>query len=141
MICKLKTLMGFCLPLALAGCLGDDSAAPETPRTAQRVYDELVSLHAEGPCTTANHCTALPVGAKACGGPSGYVPLSVLSPNKEMAMSLASENSTLSRKENQAGSGMSDCAFVTEPPLHCVEEKCVLHDPVEIMPVVVAPTP
>lgn len=113
-------------PLILSGCPVEGSVQTETERTARQAYDELIALHAEAPCTTANHCSVVPIGHKACGGPAGHVPISTLSANMDKALSLAAENRALAEKENQASSMISDCSLVIAPAVQCVAETCVL---------------
>lgn len=114
-----------CLSVLLSGRLNDGSGQTSAKRNAQDVYTELISLHAEQPCATDNDCRSLAIGNKACGGPSGYLPLSVMSPYMQIAIELASEHRSLEQQANLDNHYISDCSYVSAPYSQCMAGSCV----------------
>jgi len=67
---------------------------------------------------------SLPVGAKACGGPEGYVAVSAA--NADAARALAARHAAARRAENAAAPEVrSNCRMVMDPGAQCVAGRCV----------------
>ena len=97
--------------------------APGTPtERLEQVERELGALRADQPCSADAQCTALPLGAKGCGGPTSFMAVSSESPDKARAEQLAAEH-TAASKEIVSGTA-SDCMLLTPPAYRCVEQKC-----------------
>ena len=70
-------------------------------------------------CSSDDQCRTLPYGAKACGGPQGYVAWSILVTD-ESALKVAGERFAAQRREElRAGHAVSDCIFVADPGAVC----------------------
>ncbi len=77
-------------------------------------------------CDDASQCRTLPVGAKACGGPAGFLPWSTKRSNGELLARLAAEQAAEERKQNEQGGMMSNCMMEQDPGATCTAGKCVL---------------
>ena len=88
------------------------------------LYQEMESIVAEGSCEKATECDFIPVGDKACGGPSGYIIFSE-DINLEKLEEIADEYTNLERTYNQKFGIISDCSL-TRPPqnIGCINSAC-----------------
>lgn len=119
--------------LAVAACAGAPTSArpaglrildrlPTGDQSADRAaldsaYRVVRSLAAGGTCADGS-CAALPVGAKACGGPSSYVSYCPTSPDAARLRAAADEVTRAERAFNERYGVMSTCE-VTAPPANC----------------------
>lgn len=114
---------------AACACFGACNAAPPNPPqtpsgNAAVLLQDLQRLAQQSSCQSAQQCVSLPVGAKACGGPEGYVAVSAA--DQEAARALAARHVAARRAENAAAPGVqSDCRLVTDPGAQCVAGRCV----------------
>ena len=116
------------LTIVLLACGGGSIADPNDPEQLKSKISELANevqiLIGEAKCTDNNQCSAIAMGNKACGGPSFYLPYSTLNTDTNALEQLAKEHRDLSSQYNKVTGMMSDCAFVTAPPVACVNERC-----------------
>jgi hypothetical protein len=117
----------------LAGCGGDDAPPPSpAEELAQRIREtqaRLVEQIGEAACASVSQCAAMPIGAKACGGPSGHLAYSTVSGDQAAIASLAQEHRTLSAQLNALLGLASDCSVEMPPPLACRQGRCVFEAP------------
>ena len=93
------------------------SAAAQDSAALAAVIRDLIGTPT---CSSDDQCRSLPYGAKACGGPQGYVAWSTLV-SDESALKAAGERFAARRREElRAGHAMSDCALVVDPGALCV---------------------
>jgi len=141
------------LPLFLVGC--SDAAVPDTPEATQLkpapsaltknsqasgINDEnktvsRVAIHAANTqlktltentsCDTSTQCRVLPVGNRACGGPSSYLIYSTKHSNNEEVEKLAEHITSLESQFNAQTGMMSICQHLTAPATQCSDNKCV----------------
>lgn len=112
---------------ALAGCAQtppSPSAAPEPE--SQRLSRELKALIGTAACTADNQCSSLAVGAKACGGPAGYLAWSSVDTDAARVKELAARLTEAQRREVAANGMRSNCAFVADPGAVCTAGRCQL---------------
>jgi hypothetical protein len=77
-------------------------------------------------CTDASQCRTLPIGARACGGPEGYLAYSTSSAPEAELKTLA-ERHKQERADFHAKSGMlSNCRYMPDPGAVCVAGTCQL---------------
>lgn len=77
-------------------------------------------------CTESSQCRTLPLGARACGGPEGYLPYSTAN-NAETALKALGDRYKQERQAQNAKSGMvSDCRFMMDPGAVCKAGTCQL---------------
>jgi hypothetical protein len=77
-------------------------------------------------CTESSQCRTVPVGARACGGPEGYMAYSTSGSNEASLLAL-SEKYRAERKASHVATGMvSDCRMIQNPGSQCVAGSCQL---------------
>jgi len=86
--------------------------------TALTTVNEL-----ENQCTTPADCVAEPIGARACGGPGGYIVYSKTSSYAEDIVALAKLTTKLARQYNKDNSIVSICSLARKPAAVCNENK------------------
>jgi len=85
------------------------------------VSDLIDKLIGDAKCETNIQCTSIPVGHRACGGPTGYIIYSTLNTNKNKLIKLSEIHMELSRKFTR---GFSICIYERPPYVEC-NNKCV----------------
>ncbi|CAF2328530.1 unnamed protein product [Rotaria sp. Silwood2] len=73
----------------------------------------------ENQCTTSSDCSTEPIGARACGGPNGYIVYSTISSYVEYIHSLAKLTTKLERQYNEENSIVSICILAKKPIAIC----------------------
>lgn len=116
--------------VALTSC-AQTTAAPPAPAAvpeaeSARLGRELRSLVGPAACTSDAQCRTLPVGAKACGGPAGYLAWSAQGTDAQKLAALAARQSEVQRREIEASGLRSNCAIAVDPGAACVAGRCEL---------------
>jgi len=133
----MKRIILGALLLALA-CSAPAQPSPETPspipqapagreadRAAiQRLEQEARALASLSGCAESGQCRAMPVGAKACGGPRYYLPYCPLTTNAAALQRKLEEVRNAEQQFNQKYGVISDCSFVSEPALTSAAGAC-----------------
>lgn len=128
------------LLLGCAGCSAIDSSAPAAPlsaaapaQTPPAPGEDAASLlvrirNAIGPasCNDSTQCKTLAVGARACGGPEGYLPYSTGVKTGEALEDLAARHAESRRAAHAASGRMSTCVVLPDPGAVCVQGACRL---------------
>jgi hypothetical protein len=100
-------------------------ASAVEPESA-RLSRELRALVGPAACTADSQCRSLPVGARPCGGPAGYVAWSIQGTDADRLADLAARVAAAQRRENAASGLRSHCAFSSDPGAACVAGHCQL---------------
>jgi hypothetical protein len=114
---------------ALASCAQPTPSVPApstSPGEAARLEHELRTLIGPAACNSNAQCRTVAVGAKACGGPSGFLAWSTEGTDAARVTDLAARQAAAQRRENEAGRLVSNCAMVTDPGAACVAGRCRL---------------
>jgi hypothetical protein len=131
-----RVILGALL-LALA-CSAPAQPPPETPsplpqapatresdRAAiERLEQEARTLANPAGCAESGQCRAMPVGAKACGGPRYYLLYCPLTTDAAALQRKLDEVRAAEQQFNQTYGMMSDCSFVGEPALTSAGGSC-----------------
>lgn len=83
----------------------------------------------EARCTEDAQCRTLALGAKACGGPQGWVAWSAAVSRAEPLQALAAELAQRQKVRNEVAGAVSDCSVVPDPGARCVAQRCTLRSP------------
>lgn len=110
---------------AFTSCAQTPPAAAPEPES-KRLAQELRTLIGPAACTEHAQCRTVPIGAKACGGPSGYLAWSSEGTDAEAVEALAKRQSEAQRREVEASGMRSNCAVVSNPGAQCVAKRCQL---------------
>lgn len=122
---KLHRLLSSALAgIALASCAQTPPATAEPE--SKRLDQELRSLIGPAACKTNEQCRTVPVGAKACGGPTGYMAWSTQGTDAGAVAALAKRQSEAHRREVEASGMRSNCSLVVDPGAACVAGQCQL---------------
>jgi hypothetical protein len=101
-------------------------AAPAPVPAATGTVGQIKAMIGAASCTSTAQCRTLPLGARACGGPEGYLAYSTAN-NDEAAIKALGERYKQERKASNEASGMvSDCRFMMDPGAVCRAGACQL---------------
>ncbi|HYP32411.1 MAG TPA: hypothetical protein VES00_11105, partial [Burkholderiaceae bacterium] len=90
------------------------------------VHAKLEStLQAASACTADSECRSIAVGAKACGGPTGYRAYSSNGAAPDSVEALAQHQRELSAQQARASHRVSPCFMQADPGARCQQNKCV----------------
>ena len=104
------------------------AAAASEPESA-RLGRELRALIGPAACSADSQCRTLAVGAKACGGPAGYLAWSTQGTDAQKLTALAVRHADAQRRETETAGMRSNCMFVPDPGAACVAGRCELAGP------------
>lgn len=90
----------------------------------QSLRQQLDQLTENKQCSTDAVCHVLPVGKRACGGPSGFVIYSSEHSDSAQVEALAAQITTLEHAQNTATNAMSICEHLSEPTVQCITNLC-----------------
>ena len=106
---------------------------PQSPPGQQQPPDSLAAVRAamlsaigDAPCARSEQCRAVPVGAKPCGGPRGYLAYSVTTTDSARLATIVGEYTRLDAENNRRTGAISDCSITPRPPVACTAGRCVL---------------
>lgn len=87
---------------------------------------QIESAISHGVCHSDDDCSILPVGQKACGGPSSYVAYSTQNPPPALVelKQLSAKSQSLARKANELSGIKSNCEYEAEPEAYCSQSRC-----------------
>ena len=83
------------------------------------------TLNNASSCTADNECHTVSVGAKACGGPTGYRAYSNKTVTTASVEALAEHQRALAAEAARASHQVSPCFMLADPGAHCEQHKCV----------------
>ena len=103
----------------------DNSAKEDEQANLAKLMDEIIVLSKKVNCEDAKEWKFVPIGAKACGGPAGYISYSIKI-NSDDFIKKVSTYTTESENFNKKWGITSDCSLVNPPK----EVKCENGKPV-----------
>ncbi len=123
------------LLLSCAGCATVDTIpAPKTPVAAKAsvpTNEDAASLLVQirntigsPACTASTECKTVAVGARACGGPDGYLAYSTSTTPTATIEALAARHAKRKRAAVSASGMVSTCNIVTDPGAICDQSVC-----------------
>jgi hypothetical protein len=126
--------------LILAGCAACTTvAAPQAPQAPQAAQSRTAPADASGDtlariralagsasCSSDAQCHTLALGARACGGPDGYLPWSSETTPQAEIQALGERYKEERRAANKATGGISTCQFLMDPGAVCRAGTCQL---------------
>ena len=101
--------------------------------TTSSTSSDLASVHAQlettlsraSACTVDTECHSVAVGAKACGGPTGYRAYSSKTVSTASVDALAQHERDLAAQAARESHEVSTCFMLADPGAHCQQNKCV----------------
>jgi len=79
----------------------------------------ITSLIGDAACDQSAQCRIVPIGAKPCGGPSGYLAWSHKTTDEASLLAAVRAHAAAQKQEDQAGGLASDCSVVPVPSAAC----------------------
>jgi hypothetical protein len=104
---------------------------PSASGAAPAASDTLARIHAlvgKAECSSDSQCQVLPIGAKACGGPAGYLAFSNADTSAAEVQALAQRYHAEQQASNQRSGMISNCRVVPTPAAACRANTCQLTD-------------
>ncbi|MES2757496.1 MAG: hypothetical protein V4693_08995 [Pseudomonadota bacterium] len=111
-----------CAACTSSGTTGISATAPAN----DDLPAQMRALIGSAACTDSSQCKTVPLGARACGGPEGYLAYSATATPSAPLQALA-ERHAQQQRTAQAKSGMaSTCQFIPDPGAQCRAGACVV---------------
>jgi hypothetical protein len=77
-------------------------------------------------CDGPQHCHSMPVGARPCGGPDGFIAWSSKRTDEKQLGALVARHAAARREENMRNDMSSTCQIETNPGATCQVGRCML---------------
>jgi hypothetical protein len=123
-----RSLVALCLALALplGACQAAAPSAPaDLPADLPSLGQALDQAIGDAACRADADCRSVPLGHRACGGPSSYRAYSLLGGQQARILVLAqAQREAMQRQVEQRGL-VSDCRALMDPGAQCVAGRCV----------------
>ncbi len=110
------------VPLAAAAPAATPAAAPAAGKLMEQINAEIGAAS----CDATAQCKTLAVGAKACGGPEGYLAYSTKISNGARLAELAARDAQARKKADARAGMVSTCSIVSDPGAICEAGRCVI---------------
>jgi len=124
---NLILLIGLTVFSVVSSAFAGGDSLDEIALDSKRVYEDMAAIMTNNACDTNDDCVIMPIGNRACGGPSSYQVYSKTI-GAEMISQLeilATQSAELARKANEKNRMMSTCHMIPVPSAACVENQCV----------------
>lgn len=105
------------------------AAAPAAAPAAGTLMTQINAEIGAASCDAAAQCKTLAVGAKACGGPEGYLAYSTKISNGARLAELAARDAQARKKADARAGMVSTCSIVSDPGATCDAGRCVTLQP------------
>jgi hypothetical protein len=75
-------------------------------------------------CTGGDNCRSMPMGAKACGGPTSYIIYSLSKTDEKLLTEKVKQYTDFQKELNIKYNRISDCSFLLPPMVDCLNGVC-----------------
>lgn len=114
------------LTLACSDSISLEDAKKRESGGLEKLYIQIAATAAPVSCTNASDWKWMPIGAKACGGPTGYIPYHI-SVDENHLKNLVSTYTDQQKAFNKKWGAISDCSIPIQPSgVKCENGKPVL---------------
>ncbi|KZN60332.1 hypothetical protein [Pseudoalteromonas luteoviolacea] len=93
--------------------------------TLKNQYAYLKFITKDKSCDSSSQCQAIPVGSRACGGPSSYLVFSTKTADHKKVYELAKKLTHAESQYNAKTGMISICEHLRQPATQCIENTCV----------------
>ncbi len=90
------------------------------PTGSASLLPQIKALIGEAGCDSDAQCHSIGIGAKACGGPSGYLAWSSQRTDGAALKALTERHAKAAREEQERSGMLSNCRFMPDPGARCV---------------------
>ncbi|WP_081310663.1 hypothetical protein [Pseudoalteromonas luteoviolacea] len=101
----------------------DQDAIDEASLKNQFAYLKFITK--DKSCDSNSQCQAIPVGSRACGGPSSYLVFSTKTADHKKVYELAKQLTHAESQYNAKTGMISICEHLRQPATQCIENTCV----------------
>ena len=101
-------------------------ACATEPMSSASLWPQIKAEVGAAVCDGTQQCRTIAIGAKACGGPEGYLAWSTQQSDGPKLQSLVAQHRSLREAELRRSGMVSDCSFVTDPGAICRVGRCEL---------------
>ena len=101
------------------------AAAPAAAPAAGKLMEQINAEIGAASCDAPAQCKTLAVGAKACGGPEGYLAYSTKISDGARLTELAARDAQARKKADARAGMVSTCSVVSDPGATCDAGRCV----------------
>ncbi len=98
-------------------------AIPDNEKLAQLKAD-IETFAKNKACSNGNNCRVLGIGAKPCGGPSGFIIYSLTNTDEKQLITKVNEYTDFQRAYNDKNKLVSDCSLLQIPTVDCINGVC-----------------
>ncbi|MFN2369620.1 MAG: hypothetical protein ABR506_00545 [Candidatus Krumholzibacteriia bacterium] len=112
------------LAAAAAGCNDEERDQAADVARLEAKEAEIDALIGDAACAGGADCRAVAFGAKPCGGPWQYKVYAAAKVDTVELLRLIEDYNATNARLNETWGWASDCAFVSEPAVDCVEGRC-----------------
>lgn len=120
----MKYLLSLFLLFALSALSCTEMPADWDDMDLEDIAREIDKEVGEAPANRVSLCKTIPIGAKPCGGPWGYLVFSESKSNESKLNSLVAIYNDLDEERNKKESRVSTCEMISAPPLELKDGKC-----------------
>jgi hypothetical protein len=113
-------------PVATPAAVPQPPATPTAPQAQSDTLGQIRALVGAAGCTDSSQCHSLPMGARGCGGPQGYLAWSSAHTPGDALRALGERYKAERQAQIAAAGEMSDCRFVADPGAVCRAGSCQL---------------
>ena len=110
-------LCGLAAAFSLNGWAYAADAAPA--QSAAALMEPIKALIGDAECDHPTQCQVVGVGAKACGGPSGFLAWSVKNTDQPALLAAVQAQAAAEKEENKTNGRASDCMLNPAPGATC----------------------
>lgn len=111
--------------LILTACAEAQQPAAPATETAS-LWQKIQAANSNLGCDNDSQCQTIGVGAKACGGPEGYLAWSSKNTNGGQLKSLVEQYAAARREDNKKQGMMSNCMLISDPGATCQAGRCAI---------------
>lgn len=97
----------------------------EQSTAPQDLYAKIQKAASNQGCTSDADCELLPMGAKPCGGPEGYMAYSKNNSDEAQLQKMAQNYKESRQKYNEDNQVMGTCVVTPKPLVSCVRNQCM----------------
>ncbi|RBP49347.1 hypothetical protein [Arenicella xantha] len=112
-----------------------ESVGTELPPTIEVVHQEMEAIAENRYCDVDSDCATMPIGQRACGGPSAHMVYSKQIGTQAIVAleNLAKQSAELAQQTNQRNQMMSTCQMLPPAVAACIEQRCVITSPSNLL--------
>lgn len=118
------TLLGFILFVA---CSKEETLSPSSAVDDQKLEQlgkEIEEFAKNKTCSNGDGCRTMPMGAKACGGPTNYIIYALSKTDEKQLAEKIKQYTDFQKELNVKYNRTSDCLFLSPPRVDCLNGVC-----------------